>query len=132
MRGCRMYLSRTRAACFAAAACLVAAAANAQAPTDELQMHVIEESATFKKGDIVSAEVGAENGRTVISISLSPDAAKRFATLTEKHVGKPMQLVIGDRILMTPRIQTPITGGRVQITGPFSRAEAEAMIAKLR
>ncbi|MGE4167116.1 MAG: hypothetical protein AB7E67_14135 [Xanthobacteraceae bacterium] len=116
----------------AAATWLVTAAANAQVPTDELRMHVIRETATFKKTDIVSAEVVIESGHTVISIALSPDGAKRFATLTEKHVGMPVQIVVGDRILTTPLVKEPIASGRLHISGNFSKEEAEAIVARLR
>src|SRR5690606_35859492 len=73
-----------------------------------------------------------ETGRASISFSLHPAGAKRFGDETRKNVGQRFAIVLDNRIVSAPVIQSPITGGSGRITGSFSIEEAEQMAVVLR
>ena len=73
-----------------------------------------------------------ETGRASISFSLHPAGAKRFGDETRKNVGQRFAIVLDNRIVSAPVIQSPITGGSGRITGSFTIEEAEQMAVVLR
>jgi protein-export membrane protein SecD len=52
--------------------------------------------------------------------------------VTRENIGRPFAIVLDDRIVSAPNIQSPITGGSGQIVGAFTIAEAEQMAVVLR
>lgn len=54
----------------------------------------------------------------VIGITLTPEATIRFAEATEVAIGQQMAFVYNDSVIMAPRINSRIEGGRVQIHTP--------------
>ncbi|QSR28098.1 hypothetical protein CFH99_20980 [Nocardioides aromaticivorans] len=76
--------------------------------------------------DRAEAAEGPDGG-WLITIDLDTEAAATFADLTTELSGTGQQVAIvsGGTIVSAPTIQTPITDGRVQITGPeISQVEA--------
>lgn len=73
-----------------------------------------------------------ETGEASISFSLHPAGAKRFGDETRKNVGQRFAIVLDDRIVSAPTIQSPITGGSGRITGSLTIEEAEQMAVVLR
>jgi preprotein translocase subunit SecD len=67
---------------------------------------------------VVSASAGtdARNGRPVLNIRLADESRKAFATLSETHVGHPVELRIDGKSAAKPVMREPITGGVLQIT----------------
>ena len=66
-----------------------------------------------------------------VDFSLTPEGTKRFAEVTGQNLGKRLAIVIDGRLITAPVIQSPITGGRGQITGNFTKQEAKNLAAKL-
>ena len=68
----------------------------------------------------------------MISFELNDKGTKEFAQLTSANVGKPLAIILDDRVLQSPNIKQPITGGSGQISGNFSSEEAKdiALILK--
>lgn len=73
-----------------------------------------------------------ETGRANISFSLHPAGAKRFGDETRKNVGQRFAIVLDNRIVSAPVINSPITTGSGQITGSFTLEEAEQLAVVLR
>ncbi|MDP3494092.1 MAG: protein translocase subunit SecD [Hyphomonadaceae bacterium] len=73
-----------------------------------------------------------ETGGASIAFQLHPAGAKRFGDETRKNVGQRFAIVLDDRIVSAPTIQSPIIGGSGRITGNFSIEEAEQMAIVLR
>jgi preprotein translocase subunit SecD len=73
-----------------------------------------------------------ETGGASIAFNLHPAGAKRFGDETAKNVGERFAIVLDDRIVSAPVIQSPITGGSGRITGNFTIEEAEQMAVVLR
>jgi beta-lactamase regulating signal transducer with metallopeptidase domain len=65
--------------------------------------------------------------RPIIGIEFTAEGQARFAEVTRTHVGRKIAIVIDGRVISAPVIAEPITGGKAQITGNFSREEAERL-----
>ena len=67
-----------------------------------------------------------------IAFELSPAGAKDFATLTRKHVGEQLAVILDGKVISAPNIQEPILDGHGQITGEFTMEEAQLLALSLR
>jgi preprotein translocase subunit SecD len=74
---------------------------------------------------VADARLSADSvpNTTVVDITLSPDSGKAFAAFTAAHVGDKVAIMVDGRAVMTPILRDPITGGVVEISGAFDRAE---------
>ncbi|MBA4148139.1 MAG: SEL1-like repeat protein [Verrucomicrobia bacterium] len=61
-----------------------------------------------------------------VEIYLTADGSKRFAEITKENIGNQLAIIFNNKLLTAPNIQGVIQGGRLQITGNFTHAEAEA------
>jgi len=71
------------------------------------------------------------HGYSQIDFSLTPDGTKRFAEITGQNIGKRLAIVIDGQLITAPTIQSPITGGKGQITGSLTQQEAKDLAAKI-
>ncbi len=67
-----------------------------------------------------------------ISLTMSAEAGQAFACITEAQAGQALAVVLDGRVLTAPTVNGPIPNGRVQITGQFTVAEAEAIVSAIR
>ena len=83
--------------------------------------------------DLVSAREVFDNqtGKPAVSIEFSKDGADKFATITEKNVGKPLAIVLDGSPVSAPIVQEKITGGQAQISGSFTVEEAKNLAIQL-
>ena len=65
-----------------------------------------------------------EQNRPQITFRLNGNGARKFYETTSKNSGKQFAIVLDDVIMSAPRINEPIPGGNVRITGDFSQQEA--------
>lgn len=75
-------------------------------------------------------DVTVENdmyGGYVLHISLPDEGAAALAEVTEQSLGQPLALKINGETVSSPVVQEPILGGKLQVTGAFSREEVAAM-----
>lgn len=75
------------------------------------------------KAEASTDELHGKNGY-LIHIQLSKEGAKIFSDFTEKNVGKRVAIVLNSKVYSAPIIAQQITGGKVQITGEFSKEKA--------
>ena len=61
----------------------------------------------------------------MIEIEFTKSGAARFATATGNSVGKPLAILVDDKLLSAPVVQEAITGGKAMISGNFTKAEAK-------
>jgi preprotein translocase subunit SecD len=72
-----------------------------------------------------------EYGQPVVNFATQPHAAEKFGQYTGSHIGTRMAIVLDDRVISAPVIESRIPGdGR--ITGSFSIEDAEDLALKLR
>jgi len=82
---------------------------------------------------LTDAKVGFdENSQPVINFTLNGQGAKIFGDFTAISVGKRMAVVLDNQVYSAPNIRERIGGGRVQISGQFTMAEAHDLAIALR
>ena len=80
--------------------------------------------------DIASASQGNdEANRPQINFRLNSNGARKFYETTRNNSGKLFAIVLDDVIMSSPRINEPIPGGNVRITGDFTMEEAQDLAA---
>ena len=100
--------------------------------------HIMKETVNVEKAVLIdqkalkSASVGKDSlGHPVIDITLNKNGAEQFATVTQQNLHKRLAIVIDGHLNSAPVIQSPITGGKAQISGSFSKEEAKDLAARI-
>lgn len=75
---------------------------------------------------------GTAAGTYDVAISLSAADRKAFADLTRASVGRTVAFVVRDQLVTAPRVDMPITRGKIVITGRFTRPDADRLVHTLR
>ena len=70
-------------------------------------------------------------GAAEIDVEFSDQGREQFANITKENINKRLAIVLGGQVYSAPVIRSEITGGKAQITGQFSREEAEELAAKI-
>lgn len=73
-----------------------------------------------------------DTNRPMISFELNGQGAKQFAQISRDNLGRAFAIVLDNKVLTAPTIQSVIPNGRGQITGNFTSAEAITLSALLR
>ncbi|NMB17106.1 MAG: protein translocase subunit SecD [Firmicutes bacterium] len=84
--------------------------------------------------DLAKAAVGRDHmGRPAVDVEFTAEGAKKFAAVTTKWVGQQMPILLDNKVISSPVIQTPITEGKGQITGSgFTTESASELVVLLR
>ncbi|MBI3049507.1 MAG: protein translocase subunit SecD [Acidobacteria bacterium] len=72
-----------------------------------------------------------ENSLPAVGFSLNQDGARRFGQLTEQNIGRQLAIILDNRVVSAPVIQSRITD-EGQITGSFTQQEAADLSLVLR
>lgn len=84
-------------------------------------------------GDMLTkASASMDNGQPVVSFQFNSVGAQKFADITKKNVGRPFAIVLDDKVITAPRINTPILNGSGVITGNFTVESANDLALLLR
>ncbi|MBY3264849.1 hypothetical protein HFO15_24875 [Rhizobium laguerreae] len=88
------------------------------APDNDGPKAIAPVSLEVKSAKVVSAPTsfGSE-----LDIMLTPESAAKFQDFTQAAVGEITQVLINDKVVIEPRILTPITGGHLVISEPDSK-----------
>ncbi|OGM15993.1 protein-export membrane protein SecD [Candidatus Woesebacteria bacterium RBG_19FT_COMBO_42_9] len=83
--------------------------------------------------DLKSAKEIFDNttGKPAVSLEFTQEGGKKFATLTERNVGKQLPIILDSQPLTSPVVQETITQGTAQITGNFTTDEAKKLAIQL-
>ncbi|MDI2090125.1 protein translocase subunit SecD [Commensalibacter oyaizuii] len=79
-----------------------------------------------------SAGMDQQNGEYAVNFQFDTAGAQAFASVTRANVGKPFAIVLDNKVITAPVINTPITGGSGQITGHFTPQQATDLALLLR
>ena len=71
------------------------------------------------------------SGAPQIDIEFSEVGKELFAAVTRENIDKRLAIVLDGQLFSAPIIKGEITGGKAQITGSFTEAEAAALAAKI-
>ena len=72
-----------------------------------------------------------ENGNPAISFTFDTAGARRFGRVTQENLQKPFAIILDNKVLSAPTIQSPILGGQGQITGNFTVESANQLAIAL-
>lgn len=86
---------------------------------------------TGKELDTVNVALD-QLGKPEIQFALKPDGTRIFADFTSQRVGQFLCIVLDQRVISCPRIQTAITDGSARITGEFTLEEARSLAIQLK
>lgn len=68
----------------------------------------------------------------IVNFKFDSLGAKKFANATKNNVGKIFAMVLDDKVISAPRINTPILDGTGSITGSFTVQEAQDLALLMR
>jgi hypothetical protein len=86
---------------------------------------------TIKRVNDIHVE-RASTGGYAVSLSLIPADGKALTRLTRQATGRSFALTVRDQVVAAPRVDAPITKGRILITGNFSQGDAKDIVSRLR
>ncbi len=86
------------------------------------------------EGDVVStaSESYDEKGHPCVSMTMTTEGARDWATLTKKNVHRPIAIVLDDKVYSAPNVMNEITGGNSQITGNFTPEDTRDLVNVLK
>ncbi|GFD88355.1 protein translocase subunit SecDF [Tenacibaculum sp. KUL152] len=76
--------------------------------------------------------LSSETGQPVVTFKLDSKGAKQFASMTRENIGRVLAIVLDDKVVTAPVINSVIPGGRGEITGNFTLPEAHNVALMLR
>lgn len=83
--------------------------------------------------DLKSTYPGSnELGKPIVNIEFTSEGANKFFDITSKNVGKPLAILLDDKVVSAPNINEAIAGGRAQISGEFTPLEVKDLVIKLK
>ncbi|MFB9836879.1 SecDF P1 head subdomain-containing protein [Actinoallomurus acaciae] len=71
-------------------------------------------------------------GGYAVSLSLIPADGRALTRLTRGATGRPFALTVRDQVVAAPRVDAPITKGRILISGDLTRDAANTIVNRLR
>ncbi len=74
---------------------------------------------------------GALANEPVVVVRFTSEGKERFAKITTEHVGERLAIFLDGKLLSTPVINEPITGGAATISGNFTPEEARDLVKNL-
>jgi protein-export membrane protein SecD len=85
-------------------------------------------------GDLTDAQPGTNGstGEWVVNFAFNNLGGRKFGDITRANVGHRFAIVLDNQIISAPVIQTPILGGRGQISGRFDAQSANNLSVLLR
>ena len=73
-----------------------------------------------------------ESGRPATSFRFNSEGARKFARFTQDHLGQPFAIVLDNKVISAPVINSAILGGNGEITGGGGTEEANNLAIVLR
>ncbi|MET3589418.1 SecD/SecF fusion protein [Bartonella silvatica] len=102
---------------------------------DETQRYAIYDQIALDGNVLKDARAGFDPqipGRSLISFTMNSAGAKIFAEITRQNINRPFAIVLDNKVLTAPTINSVIPNGQGQITGNFDPKEASTLAALLR
>lgn len=89
--------------------------------------------------NVSEVKAGFQEGSTgywYVALNLDAEGAERFRQLTATLAGQgpranQLAILVHGKVVTAPAVQSEISGGKVQISGSYTRETAEALAAKI-
>ncbi|HEY1836656.1 MAG: protein translocase subunit SecD [Rhizomicrobium sp.] len=79
-----------------------------------------------------SQQFNQQSGQTVVAFRFDTVGAREFGDATKDNVGRRFAIVLDNKVIEAPTIETPILGGQGEITGGFTVQTANDLAVLLR
>ncbi len=100
---------------------------------DPAAFYVVEETPVVTGEELTNAQPSFDqNNRPAVNFSFDVSGARKFGEYTGAHIGEPFAIVLDNKVISAPTIQSAITGGSGIITGNFSIEESTNLAVLLR
>lgn len=86
-------------------------------------------------GEVVQdakADFDPRTNRPVVSMNMTSEGARQWATVTKNNVNRPVAIVLDGVVYSAPNINEPITGGSSQISGNFTVQQTQDLANVLK
>ena len=102
--------------------------------TEPAVPYLIKRRAMVSGENLVDASIGfdQQTGAPEVNFRFDSIGAKKFGEVTRANVGRPFAIVLDDKVISAPVIQTAILGGAGRITGSFTVQGANDLAILLR
>lgn len=90
--------------------------------------HTVMTGSGLRTADAISSP---ENGRPVVSFTLTPEGSEIFSEYTGTHIGQSLGIVLDGVVISAPTVSTEIAGQGI-ISGDFTIEEAQRLATQLR
>lgn len=96
--------------------------------------YVLQDSPVVTGEDLVDAQQAfdSQDNQPVISFRFNLSGARKFGKFTTENVGAPFAILLDNKVLSAPVIQTAIPSGTGQISGNFTVESANNLAIQLR
>ena len=68
----------------------------------------------------------------IIDVRMNAEGARIWQRITVDNIGRAIAIVIDNRVYMHPIVQSEITGGRIHISGNFTKQEVDDIVVVLK
>jgi preprotein translocase subunit SecD len=96
--------------------------------------YLIQKSVMVSGEELTDAQPGFDQrtSEPIVTFRFNSSGARKFARVTQEHVGKPFAIVLDEKVISAPVIREPILGGSGQISGSFTVESANDLAILLR
>jgi SecD/SecF fusion protein len=107
-----------------------------QLPMDDMggQRVPVERRVIAQGGDLTDAQPAfdTQTNQPIVNFRFNVRGAQRFGQATTENLGRQLAIVLDNRVISAPTIQSPITGGSGQISGSFTVEQVNNLAILLR
>lgn len=97
------------------------------------QFYIVEQTPVVTGEELTDAQPAFDqNSRPAVNFRFNPTGARKFGDYTANNIGSPFAIVLDDKVISAPVIQSHIPGGSGIITGNFSVEESTELAVLLR
>ena len=94
---------------------------------------VVRRKVMISGDQLIDAQVSQDdNGQPAVSFRFDSTGGRRFAKATQENIGKPFAIILDNKVISAPRINSAILGGSGIITGSYTTETANQFAILLR
>jgi preprotein translocase subunit SecD len=95
---------------------------------------LLRETPVVRGDELTDARPGfsQQTNEPIVLFQFNGSGARKFGKFTSENVGKPFAIVLDDKVISAPRINTAITGGSGYIEGSFTSETATKLATQLK
>ena len=103
-------------------------------PGEQGESYQLEQRVALEGKHISDAQLAynPDTGQPVVNFRLDTEGARRFGDMTRDNIGRPLAVVLDERVITAPVIRGVIAGGSGEISGSFTADEASDLALLLR